>query len=104
VGLSYVIVPLDAKRRLSIPVTLAPPKPGDEFDATFDTEEDTIILRRVSKKRSWLEALKQCPVSIDDLPPRSRELPKKLKVFNPFRELPSDWRKGPLVTQCVLFI
>ena len=75
-----VIVTLDAKRRLSIPITLAPAKPGDRFDATLDAEEDTVILRRVPKKRSWLEVLKRCPASMDDLPPRTRELPKKLKL------------------------
>jgi hypothetical protein len=65
-----VIVTPDAKRRLSIPVTLEPPKPGDRFDARFGA--------------------KRCPLSTDDLLPHSRELPKKLKVFDPFKELPSD--------------
>jgi hypothetical protein len=75
-----VIVTLDAKRRLSIPVALAPARSGDQFDATFDAEEDKVILRHLPKKRSWLEVLKRSPVSMDDLPPRSRELPKKLKL------------------------
>ena len=100
-----VIATLDAKRRLSIPVTLAPAKPGDQFDATFDAEKDTVILRRVPKKRSWLEVLKRCPVSMDDLPPRSRELPKKLKLCStPLRNFRRISARGPLVTQCVLFI
>jgi hypothetical protein len=85
-----VIVTPDAKRRLSIPVTLAPPKPGDRFDARFGAEEDTIVLCRVPKRRSWLGVLKRCPLSTDDLLPRSRGLPKKLKVFDPSKELPSD--------------
>ena len=75
-----MIVTLDAKRRVSIPVTLAPASPGDQFDATFDPEEDTVVLRRVKRKTNWLEVWRQCPVPMDDLPPRSREYPKKLKL------------------------
>ncbi|MGI8602043.1 MAG: hypothetical protein ACR2OZ_03490 [Verrucomicrobiales bacterium] len=75
-----MIVTLDAKRRVSIPTSLAPARPGDQFDATFDADEDTVILRRLKRKSNWLEVWKQCPVPMDDLPPRSRELPKKLKL------------------------
>jgi len=75
-----MIVTLDAKRRLSIPVALAPATPGDQFDATFDADEDTVVLRRIKRKANWLEVWKQCPVPLDDLPPRSRELPKKRKL------------------------
>ena len=75
-----MIVTLDAKRRLSVPVTLAPAKPGDQFDARFDAEEDAVIFHRVKRKSNWLEVWKQCPVPMDDLPPRSRELPKKVKL------------------------
>jgi len=75
-----VIVTLDAKRRFSIPAALAPASPGDQFDATFDAEEDVVILRRVPRKKSWLKVMKACPVRMDDLPPRSREMPKKLKL------------------------
>jgi hypothetical protein len=75
-----MIVTLDAKRRVSIPVTLAPASPGDQFDATFDAEEDTVVLRRVKRKANWLAVWKQCPVPMDDLPPRSREYPRKLKL------------------------
>lgn len=75
-----MIVTLDAKRRLSIPATLAPAKPGDQFDAVFDAEEDAVIFRRISRRKSWLDVMKACPVPMDDLPPRSRELPKKLKL------------------------
>ncbi len=73
-----MIVTLDAKRRVSIPVALAPAAPGDQFDASFDAEDDVVILRRIKRKANWLEVWKQCPVEMDDLPPRSRELPKKL--------------------------
>ena len=75
-----MIVTLDAKRRLSIPATLAPAQPGDQFDATFDAEEDAVTFRRVKRKSNWLDVWKRCPVPMDDLPPRSRELPKKLKL------------------------
>ena len=75
-----MIVTLDAKRRVSIPATLAHTSPGDQFDATFDVEEDAVILRRVPHKKSWLEVMKACPVRMDDLPQRSREMPRKLKL------------------------
>jgi hypothetical protein len=39
-----MILTLDAKRRLSIAVIRAPTKPGDEFDARFDAEEDAVNL------------------------------------------------------------
>jgi hypothetical protein len=71
-----MIVTLDAKRRVSIPMTLAPATPGDQFDATFDPEEDVFIFRRIKRKANWLEVWKQCPVPMDDLPARSREFPK----------------------------
>lgn len=75
-----MIVTLDAKRRLSVPASLSPTKPGDQFDAVFDVEEDAVVLRRLPRRRSWLRVMKECPVPMDDLPPRSRELPKKLKL------------------------
>jgi hypothetical protein len=75
-----MIVTLDAKRRLSVPAALAPTKPGDQFDATFDVEEDAVIFRRVKRKANWLEVWKQCPVPMDDLPPRSRQLPRKPRL------------------------
>lgn len=70
-----MVVILDSKRRLTLPKGLAPAKPGDIFEAKFDSEEDTVIFRRVSRpKKNWLEVLKSCPVPMDDLPHRSREL------------------------------
>ena len=75
-----MIVTLDAKRRVSIPAALAPTAPGDRFEASFDAEDDIVLLRRLKRKPNWLEVWKQCPVSMDDLPPRSRELPKRLKL------------------------
>ena len=75
-----MIVTLDDKRRLTVPVTLAPATPGDAFDARFDEEEDAIIFRRVKRARNWLDVLKACPVPMDDLPPRSREYFRKPKL------------------------
>jgi hypothetical protein len=76
-----MIVTLDEKRRLTVPVALAPTAPGDAFDAVFDEEEDALVFRRVKRNgRSWLDVLKACPVSMDDLPPRSREYPRKRKL------------------------
>ena len=69
-----MIVTLDAKRRLTVPAVLAPTKPGDYFEARFD--EDTIVLRRIKRGKSWHAVLKQCPVNMDDLLNRSREYPK----------------------------
>ena len=74
-----MIVTLDAKRRVSIPSALAPAAPVDQFEATFDAEEDTVILRRVTRKPNWLAAWKKCPVPMDNLPRRSRELPRRFK-------------------------
>lgn len=76
---SEVIVTLDYKRRLRIPSELASVQPGDQFFAAFDAKEETITFRRIKRKSNWLEVWKQCPVLMDDLPPRSRKLPKKRK-------------------------
>ena len=67
-----MIITLDAKRRLSVPKTLAPASPGDYFEAQFDAEEDAIVFRRVAGKGDWLAVLKECPVSMDDVPARRR--------------------------------
>ena len=68
-----MIVTLDAKRRLTVPASLAPAAPGDYFDAYFDAEEDALVFRRLAGKEDWLAVLKACPVSADDVPPRRRE-------------------------------
>jgi hypothetical protein len=75
-----MVVTLDDKRRVSIPAALAPASPGDQFDATFDPEEDTVTLRRIKRKTKWLDIWKQCPVPMDELPRRSREMAKKIKL------------------------
>jgi len=75
-----MIVILDAKRRLTVPAALAPAVPGDYFDAQFDAEEDTLVFRRLAPRSDWLAVLKVCPVSMDDVPPRRRELPRRRKL------------------------
>jgi hypothetical protein len=35
---------------------------------------------RVSRRKSWLTVMKACPLPMDDLPPRNREMPKKVKL------------------------
>ena len=42
--------------------------------------DDVVILRRLKQKPNWLKVWKECPVPMDDLPPRSQELPRKLKL------------------------
>jgi hypothetical protein len=37
-----MILTLDAKRRLTLPATLVPARPGDRFLAEFDPEEDAV--------------------------------------------------------------
>ena len=75
-----MIVKLDEKRRLTVPLALAPAAPGDAFDARFDADEDAIVFRRIKRSRNWLSVLKACPVPMDDLPARSREYPRKRKL------------------------
>lgn len=75
-----MIVTLDSKRRLTIPAALAPTVPGDYFDARFDSDEDTLVFRRIAANSDWLAVLKECPVSMDDVPPRRRELPRRRKL------------------------
>ena len=71
---------LDAKRRLTLPASLTTAQPGDHFRAEFDPEEDAVVFRRIAKNTDWLSVLKACPVKMDDLPPRGREFPKRLKL------------------------
>lgn len=75
-----MIVTLDAKRRLTLPVGLAPASPGDYFEARFDAEEGEIIFRRLPVKENWVTVMRECPVSPDDVPPRSREFAKRRKL------------------------
>ncbi len=75
-----MILTLDAKRCQTLRVSLVPAQPGDHFQAEFDPEEDAVVFRRISKNTNWLDVLRGCPVKMDDLPPRRRELPKRLKL------------------------
>ena len=75
-----MIVTLDSKHRLTLPKALMPARAGQSFDARFDEDEDAVIFRRLPEKKNWMEVLSACPVSMDDVPPRSRQLPKKRKL------------------------
>jgi len=68
-----MVITLDAKRRLTVPAALAPAKPGDVFEADFDPDEDAIVFRRLSRNANWVAVLEDCPVPMDDLPPRRRK-------------------------------
>ena len=75
-----MIVTLDSKQRLTVPAALAPATPGDYFHAQFDAEEDVLVFRRISTNTDWLAVLKECPVSMDDVPTRRREFPRRRKL------------------------
>jgi hypothetical protein len=75
-----MIVTLDGKRRLSVPVALAPASPGDYFDARFDAEEDALVFRRLAGREKWLTVLKACPVSPENVPPRRRAPARRRKL------------------------
>lgn len=75
-----MLLTLDAKRRLTVPASLAPAQPGDHFQAEFHAEDDTLVFRRVAPKGDWLEILKECPVPMDDLPPRRKSVPRRRKL------------------------
>lgn len=75
-----MIIKLDSKRRLTLPASLLPARPGQSFEARFDAEEEALILRPLPEKEDWLQVLSECPVAMDDVPSRRRELPKKRKL------------------------
>jgi hypothetical protein len=75
-----MLLTLDAKRRLTVPAALAPTQPGDHFRAEFNAEDDELIFRRIAPAGDWLEILKQCPVPMDDLRPRRRQLARRRKL------------------------
>ncbi len=74
-----MIVTLDSKRRLTLPIALLKTRQGQSFDARFDKDEDALIFRRLPESEDWLEVLAACPVPMDDVPPRRRALPKRRK-------------------------
>jgi bifunctional DNA-binding transcriptional regulator/antitoxin component of YhaV-PrlF toxin-antitoxin module len=69
-----VTIKMDAKRRLTLPASVAPAMPGDSFEATFDADEDAVIFRRIATQSDWLAVLSECPVSMDDVPSRRKDL------------------------------
>ncbi len=75
-----MILTLDAKRRLTVPATLAPAAPGDAFEARFDPEENEIVFRRIKGVGDWLAVLSECPVSMDDVPRRRKEPAKRRRL------------------------
>ena len=75
-----MIVILDSKRRLTLPASIMATQPGQTFDVRFDAEDNALVFRRLPDRADWLEVMTECPVPMDDLPPRRRELPKKRKL------------------------
>ena len=75
-----MIVSIDSKRRLTVPASLISTAPGDCFDVQFDAEEDAIVFRRMSTKADWLTVVKECPVTMDDVPARRHALPRHRKL------------------------
>ena len=71
---------MDAKRRLTVPAVAGDFKPGDTFEIHFEPEESAITFRRINQNEDWLDVALACPYPMDDLPPRSRELPKELDL------------------------
>ncbi len=75
-----MLVTLDSKRRLTVPVSLQKASPGDHFEVRFDADEDAIVFRRIAAAGDWLTVLKECPARMDDLPRRRRAPPRRRKL------------------------
>ncbi len=75
-----MIIRMDSKRRLTLPASVAPAMPGDAFEATFDAGEDAVTFRRVAAGQDWLAVLAECPVSMDDIPPRAKQPAHRRKL------------------------
>jgi hypothetical protein len=75
-----MIVRLDSKRRLTLPAGLIQATAGDCFDVRFDAEECAVIFRRLPGQEDWLDVLADCPLPMDDLPPRKKEPAKRRKL------------------------
>ncbi len=75
-----MLIRMDSKRRLTLPASVAPAMPGDTFEATFDADEDTVTFRRVAAQRDWLAVLAECPVPMDDVPPRRKEFARRREL------------------------
>lgn len=75
-----MVVTLDSKRRLTVPSAMRTFEPGDHFLVDFEPEDDALVYRRIKRKSNWLSVWKRCPVPMDDLPRRSREMPRKVNL------------------------
>ena len=75
-----MILTLDAKRRLTLPGSLTPARPGDHFRVEFDAEEDALVCRRLAAGEDWLVVMKSCPVPVDELPARRRDYPRRRRL------------------------
>ncbi len=75
-----MILTVDAKRRLTLPKEFLAIKTGDYFEASFHAEDQLVVFRKLPSKENWLDVLKECPVSMDNVPSRSYEKPKKLTL------------------------
>lgn len=73
-------ITLDSKRRLTLPVALLTARPGEAFDASYDADEDALVFRRLPAKEDWLEVLATCPIPMDDIPPRRRQLAQRRRL------------------------
>lgn len=62
---SIPISSTNSSQQLSEPA--APP------EADFDPEEDAIVFRRLARNANWVAVIEECPVPMDDLPPRRRK-------------------------------
>lgn len=75
-----MVLTLDAKRRLTLPKKLIPVRTGDRFDASYDENDEVIIFRKLPAKPNWLKVLQSCPMPMDDIPSRSKKMPKLIKL------------------------
>ncbi len=75
-----MIVTLDEQHRLVVPATVCKTDVGEQFDAVFDEDQAAIVFRRVVPQEDWFDVMSACPVEMDDLPARSRELPKQINL------------------------
>jgi hypothetical protein len=75
-----MIVTMDSKRRLTLPAGLIQAAAGDCFDVRFDAEENAVVFRRLPGAEDWLDVLAECPVPMDDMPPRKREPAKRRRL------------------------
>lgn len=75
-----MIVTVDENHRLKVPAAVCETDAGEQFDAFFDHEQAAIVFRRIAPSGDWFDVMRSCPLDMDDLPPRGRELPKELSL------------------------